>query len=297
MATMNRVINTAFQALAFSSALIFALAALAGAQQKVGYVLDVEGTWILADPTRPLTAGEKLPESGLVRNDSRPPLDGDRIVIADLTGKIIKTIRCASGVCNECLNSGACYDRIRPLPKARAQTGLHLANFEEAMSLFLGNPDRYSAHRVRGINIPDGIAQLNDGQIDITPFFKGQEKAAYSIRFQSLLRDGLSGETWKSDRAAFDWDPGRPSKVSVSGIRPGLFKMDLEHDGEAINVWVLLCTATYYQEAFSRFDALTMQAEKWGDEVSADRKRAYLRAYLEYLASQSFGQDAGNASK
>ena len=296
MAVMVCLINTTFRDLAFCLALTMALTQSARAQQKVGYVLNIEGTWILTDSSRALTAGEKLPAGGLLRNGSHSPSDQDRIVIADLTGDIIRSIRCKSGVCNECSESGACYDRIRPLPMARPQTSMQLSSFAKIMDLFFGSPDRYSTHRVRGRNIPDGVVQLNDGRLDISPIFKGQEKAQYYIRFQSLPRNGLSGGTWKSDRVAFNWDAGTPTQVAVNGIRPGLFKMELEHDGEAINVWVLLSSAADYQKVSSSFEALTMKAEKWGDEVSADTKRGYLRAYLEYLASESSEKDVGNAN-
>src|ERR1039457_6894740 len=77
------------------------------AQQRVGYVLEMEGTWTLRASSQPLSMGQALPRAGLLVNSD--PLDNDNIVVANLRGEVIKTIRCRSGVCGECRESSGCY--------------------------------------------------------------------------------------------------------------------------------------------------------------------------------------------
>src|ERR1700676_2923766 len=99
---------------------ILAIAALmahsARAQEKVGYVLEVHGAWVLGDNSASLKPGDAVAGGTILRNGTAKPSDSDRIVVADLQGNVIKRIRCKSSACNECRDSGTCYDPIQPLP-------------------------------------------------------------------------------------------------------------------------------------------------------------------------------------
>src|SRR5208337_1395676 len=129
-------------------------APLALAQQKVAYVLEIEGTWTLKGNAKPLALGQSLPAKGILSNDV--PRDNDHIVVADLRGEVIKTIHCMSRVCRECRVSGGCYDPIQPIPDATARVGTISVIVEAVLEFFAGKPNRYSVHRVRGSDVPEG---------------------------------------------------------------------------------------------------------------------------------------------
>ena len=100
-------------AVALLAAILFAGPGCAFAQQKVGYVLQMQGTWTLRGASQSLSLGQALPAMGFLMNPA--PHDQDNIVIADLRGDVIKTVRCKGGVCRECREFGGCYDPIQPL--------------------------------------------------------------------------------------------------------------------------------------------------------------------------------------
>src|SRR5689334_6572175 len=70
------------------------------AQQKVGFVLEMHGKWSDGDAQGFLKLGQLLPGEAVLSNVA--PVDDDRIVIANLHGEIIKTVRCKDEVCREC---------------------------------------------------------------------------------------------------------------------------------------------------------------------------------------------------
>ena len=176
------------------------------AQQSAGFVLDMDGIWTSAGSSQPLSRGQHLPAGALLRNDS--PSNGDRIVVANLNGEVVKRIRCKSGVCKECNDSGACNDPIRALPSATPQAGALASSFEAVMELFLGKPDRYSAHRVRGEGLAEAVLQLADGRCDLAPAFRNVDKGRYYIQFKSLSEPG-SASGIGFDPLPFDADASR----------------------------------------------------------------------------------------
>jgi len=263
------------------------------AQQKVGYVLEMEGTWTLRANSQPLSMGQALPRAGLLVNSN--PLDNDYIVVANLRGEVIKTIRCRSGVCGECRESGGCYDPIQPLPDAGGGTSAFSATLDAVLELFTGKPDRFSIHRVRGIGFSitrDGIARLDGTTVDVRYFLDGQEKASYELWFAASPGEAQSKKEWKSSPIALNWKPGEAAAVVVNGIQPGLYEMRVRHSGEVSSAWVLLCAPAMCSLMTTSFEEFLHRTNAWGDSVTSDTKRCYQRAYLEYLSSGSFGSSS-----
>jgi hypothetical protein len=259
------------------------------AQQKVGYVLEMEGTWTLRASSQPLSMGEALPRAGLLVNSN--PLDNDHIVVANLRGEVIKTIRCRSGVCGECRESSGCYDPIQPLPDIGGGTSAFSATLDAVLELFTGKPDRFSIHRVRGIGFSirrDGIARLNGATVDVRYFLEGQEKGSYELWFVASSEEAQSKKEWKSSPIALNWNPGEAAAVVVNGIHPGLYEMRVQHSGEASSAWVLLCDPAMCPLMTTSFEEFLHQTNAWGDDVTSDTKRSYQRAYLEYLSLRNF---------
>ena len=261
------------------------LSTIALAQESVGYVLELQGTWATTDGPGKLGRGDSIPGGVLIRNSSTTPSDGDRIVVADLKGDIIKRIRCKSGICTECRDSGVCYDPIQPLPDAGPQTSILAAAFHGLMTLFASQPDRYSVHRVRGISIPDGIAQISNDYLDISSIFKTAPKGSYFFTLRQIPREG-SSNIGGSDRQALEWDPIHSEQISIKGVHIGLYEGALEWSGGATSFWVLITTPQRYPDCETAFRQLASKVEAWGPDVSGDSRLAYERAYLAYLASQ-----------
>lgn len=259
------------------------------AQQKVGYVLELEGTWTLRPSSQPLSIGQALPRSGLLVNSN--PLDNDHIAVANLRGEVIKTVRCRRGACGECRESGGCYDPIQPLPDAGSGTSAFSATLDAVLELFAGKPDRFSIHRVRGVGFSirrDGVARLDGASLDLGYFLEGQEKGPYEFWFVASSGKAQSKKEWKSSPIALNWNPGGAAAVVVNGIQPGLYEMHVQHNGEVSSAWVLLCDSAMYSLMATSFEEFLHQTNAWDDSVTSDTKRSYQRAYLEYLSSGSF---------
>lgn len=266
------------------AATILASFGSASAQQKIGYVLAMEGTWILSGDTHALTLGQSLPAMGLLANAA--PHNGDSIVVADLRGTVIKTVHCKNGACRECRQQGGCYDPIQQLPAVPDKTTAFGTTLNAVLELFAGKPDRYSVHRVRGGERMDraaGVAQLESSTVDISRFMEGLDKGSYEVQVASL--GVVDGKKWRSSSTTVNWTPGNGVPLVLKGIQPGLYVLSLEDKGTSGFAWVLLCDPGAYPSAAASFDRFSKQMAMWGNSVTEKTKKSYQRAYLDYLAS------------
>ena len=274
------------RSLALLAATIVAGLGSASAQQKIGYVLAMEGTWTLSGDTHALTLGQSLPATGLLVNAS--PRNGDDIVVADLRGEVIKTVRCKDGVCRECRQLGGCYDPIQQFPAVPDKTTAFGTTLSAVLELFAGKPDRYSVHRVRGgqpIGRAAGVVQLKGSAVEIGYFMEGLEKGSYEVQLASLV--GVSGNErkWRSSVTTVNWNPGNSLPLVLKGIQPGLYLLSFENRGTSGFAWVLLCDSGGYPSALASFDGFSKQMEMWGNSITENTKKSYQRAYLDYLAN------------
>jgi len=266
---------------------IASITSLAQKPQKVGYVLEMVGAWNLADTPQSLSLGQQLAGGALLSNAS--PADGDHVVIANLRGEIIKTVRCKSAVCKECRDTANCEDRIKPLPVTTDQTAVLSAIFQAVMDLFSSKPDRYSIHRARGTNFmlnTDAVLPLEGNNVDVRSIFRDQEKGAYTLQFYSLSESNVSANVWTSADIPLRWDPALPVNVNVTGISPGLYRLSVTHNEDISAAWVLLSDPSDYPRLSAEYEKAVSEAGYWGEAVSPQTKRSYLRAYLEYLTSR-----------
>jgi len=274
------------RALALLAATIVAGLDSASAQQKIGYVLAMEGTWTLSGDTPEVILGQSLPAMGLLVNPT--PRDGDNIVVADLRGEVIKTVRCKNGACRECRQLGGCYDPIQKLPAVADKTTTFGTTLSAVLELFAGKPDRYSVHRVRGaepIGRAAGVAQLEGSTVEISYFMEGLDKGSYEVQAASLVGAGGNERNWRSSATTVNWNPGNSVPLVLKGIQPGLYLLSFGNKGTSGFAWVLLCDSRAYPSAVASFDGFSKQMEIWGDSVSENMKKSYQRAYLDYLAS------------
>lgn len=258
----------------------------ASAQQKIGYVLAMEGTWILSGDTHALTPGQSLPAMGLLVNPA--PRNGDSIVVADLRGTVIKTVHCKNGACRECPQPGGCYDPIQQLPAVPDKTTAFGTTLSAVLELFAGKPDRYSVHRVRGgepMHRAAGVAQLEGSTVDISRFMEGLDKGSYGVEVASLVDVNGKERKWRSSSTTVNWNPGDRVPLVLKGIQPGLYVLSFEDKGTSGAAWVLVCDPGAYTSAVTLFDGFSKQMEMWGDSITDSTKKSYQRAYLDYLAS------------
>src|SRR5208283_4416518 len=133
------------------------------------------GKWTDGDAQGFLKLGQLLPSEAVLANAA--PVDEDRIVIANLHGEIIKTVRCKDGVCRECTESGACYDPILPLPKAGDSARSVTTLLNAVLDLFVEKPERYSVHRVRGAEpeiIRSEVVRLDANAVELGSLLEGK---------------------------------------------------------------------------------------------------------------------------
>lgn len=262
------------------------------AQQKVGFVLEMHGKWTDGDAQGFLKLGQMLPGEAVLSNAA--PVDDDRIVIANLHGEIIKTVRCKNGVCRECTESGACYDPIHPLPKAGDSAGTVSTLLNAVLDLFLEKPERYSVHRVRGADpevIKSEVARLDANTVELGSLFEGKEKGSYEVQFVPISEKSKSGGKPQSFEGGINWNPGEKAALVLHGLAPGLYEVRLFRGSSTTTAWILLCAGADYQHSVDSFEEFVRQTESWGKNVTQATKQAYQRAFLEYLDLHRSGSD------
>jgi len=254
------------------------------AQQNVGLVLEMHGKWTYGDTQGFLKLGQLLPGNVLLANTA--PVDDDRIVIANLHGEVIKTVRCKDGVCRECSESGACYDPIHPLPKAEESTSRVSTLLDAVLELFVEKPERYSVHRVRGADTEVTKTQVNrlEGNIvELGSFLEGREKGRYDIQFVPIYGKTNNGAELQTLQGEINWNPGERAILAVDGIKPGLYKVHVYRGASIATAWILLCAGEEYKQSNAAFQEFVHQTQVWGKNVTPETKQAYQRAYLDYL--------------
>jgi hypothetical protein len=122
---------------------------------------------------------------------------------------------------------------------------------------------------------------------DVSGFLEGQEKGSYEFQFIPLAGEGSGKKDLKASVRSFNWNPREKESLSIEGIHPGLYEMRITRGDETSSAWVLLCTASSYTSSAASLQAFKLKTGSWG--VTQANKRAYQRAYLEFLASGSSG--------
>ena len=269
---------------------LFPSASSAFAQQKVGFVLDIRGQWTDGQSQGFLKLGQLIPGESLLAN--RTPVDGDRVVIANMHGEVIKTIRCKEAVCRECTASGACYDPIHPLPKASASANSASVLLNAVIDLFVEKPERYSLHRVRGTDADTtsgSVLRVDSGAVEFRTLLTGKENGHYEVELFPIPRETGGKEHLPPIRGELNWNPGEKTTLSLHGIASGLYEARLYHGSAMSSTWVLLSAGAEFQGSLDAYEEFVRQTESWGDNLTTATKQAYQRAFLEYLNLRNSG--------
>lgn len=249
--------------------------------QQVGFVQELEGRWLLNN-SQQLATGQSLPSGGVITNPS--PAESDRIAIANTRGEIIAR--------RGCKVPGECNKRIT-LPRAHQAPGVLSTAYNAVMGLIWGEPDRYTVTGVRSDELPDGVVEIKSQQLDLRPIFKGKENGRYYLRIVSIARAGSNAEQ-PITQIEFDWNRAVPQRASAASVRPGLYELKLlqriggNYMTTETNAWILVSDPARYAKANASFLKLLSLTRRWGEDVTPEAKRRFLRASLDKLASELF---------
>jgi hypothetical protein len=247
----------------------------AHAQQTVGHVIEIEGNWILNEG-RSVEKWEGVPAGGVIRISS--PGNHDRITIVSGNRVIASRI---------CTQPDSCNDPII-LPRSEPAASPLVATIWDWMNNKLfGSQERYVPQRARGDgNLLDAVVLLKDGQLDLRTMFHDMPKGAYNIVIRTLPKEGSRKRLGPIPIA---WNPDDPAPVSVPPVlTPGLYQFDLPGDTYASgsDAWALVSAPGDYNKVAGSFAEAREVTKKWGDPVEPKSISSFLRASLEYLATQ-----------
>src|SRR5262245_41643860 len=155
------------------------------AQQTVGYVLEIEGTWTIAGAK--IGKGWGLPAGSILSNPQ--PKEGQRIVVTNTTGGLLFLAECTKNQCSPCRKAGDCTGSIGPLPglptvTREAETPTQMI-VRVISDMFRNKPEKYVFARVRGDSLTDSVLRLTSNGCDLAPALSDIERGTYGIRFAS----------------------------------------------------------------------------------------------------------------
>jgi hypothetical protein len=253
------------------------------AQAQIGYVLDVNGQWALeSNSSRGLARGQSVPAKGVIRVQA--PSRDNYIVLAYPDGEIIERRQCSKPTdCNRPIYLPAVLNQNKP-------TVLGVA-FSAAMGLIFGEPDKHSVHRVRGGELFEAVVPVDEnGRASLNSVFKKMYKGQFYVRLRAIPGNGKSASTSTLGPLPLQWDQAQDD-LSLSGVRPGLFEISLweprggDFEATGISAWILLTTASDYEQAAASFEKAIALTVDWGSQVKREIARSFLRAHLDQLAN------------
>lgn len=252
--------------------LAFVFVLPAQAQETIGYVIEIKGNWVLNNDQR-LSRWQGVPSEGVISIAS--PKRDDRITI--VSGN--KTI--ASRICSQ---PNMCNDSIR-LPRTEPATS---SIWRWVTNKLFGDAGRYAPQRSRGEegNLLESVALLKDGQLNMSAMFKEMPKGKYEIVILTVPQEG---KRKRLGPIPVDWNPDSPSAVAVPTVlTPGLYQVDLSSAPDELksDAWVLVRSPAEYEEIAASFASAKATTKEWGDQVESDTISSFLRAHLDYLATQ-----------
>jgi hypothetical protein len=244
----------------------------------VGLVLDVKGDWVLFNNGQTIgkvERGQGIPQGSTVRPE--PP--GSGWVVIHLNNDDV--IRCEAG------NLGRCR---RPLVSGKSSSSGRF--WAAIVNIVLGRGVIFEETLVRapkGKGPQEAVMRLDGGQVDLSPAFQQAPPGRYHLLFTHVERDAPR-ESFAP--VTLNWKPGIPSKVSVRGLSPGLYRLLLldETKGDepsGVEAWVLISDAERFPESATAFREAVTWSEKWNARGSRDAQSIFQRAYLNYLAQPS----------
>lgn len=269
--------------LATGIAVVLALAgqlpAVAAAEAAAtGYVVAVQGQWLLQGMTRPVVVGTALPlPAQLVVQE---PLAGDRIVVvAARSGAVLAERVCAEGAdCRAPLSV--------PAPDSGASEASWAARLARVMARLEAAPDRYVATLSRQeAALPDQALALVGGRIDLGPALATLPAGRYEVQLAAVACEAPDCGT---EARVVDWQPGQALSWTAP---PGVHELRARPVGRSAAPFrrarLLVLNERDAAMRLAQLGAWVRAMRAWGDTVDAAARRSVLRALMDELAAQS----------
>lgn len=253
---------------------LLVLASPARASANIGRVLDVSGEWSLWENGRDVGRIERG-QAITSMSTARPRSDEGVLVIHFIDDRVV---RCEVG------NLGAC---ARPLT-LRGRSPGRGRYFTAIGYLLLRHPELYELVMSRGRDeneLQEAVLLLDRGEIDLGPVFVMMPRGRYRLRLSHVRQEGTR---IRFDAFDFNWR-GVPSKVSIPGLTPGLYRVLLldelkDDEPKGADVWVLVSDARQLPKVSARFQEAAEWSRGWHEGAARKAGRVFLRAYLDSLA-------------
>jgi hypothetical protein len=258
----------------FLIAAIFVAALVAYAQQDVGFVVNLNGNWIL-NSSRSLNAGSPLQAGDTIR--ARDPKAGDFIEIADLRGRIIKKLNCAEEDCK------------LPIVLKVAESSVVTRWFRAVMGILNRSPKEHQVAISRGEgDLREAVVKIAGEQVELSSVMSNLRRDTYLLRFDSKK----AGAT-PVGPIRVDWNPATLTSMTVKGLAPGLYvvrllnNQDREPREPGTEAWVLFTKPEKFDQAFCEFREAVVLTEEWDKSTRENSKRQLLRATLTNLEMET----------
>jgi hypothetical protein len=136
------------------------------------------------------------------------------------------------------------------------------------------------------------VVKLDGQQLDLTPIFKMKGPRNFYVRLRAIRRQAEPAAKWIGP-ITLAWNPDRPAIAKLPDAQPGLYELALlERDGDdylptGTSAWVLLASPATYSETSAAYLQALALTQKWGNDVTPEGARSFLRAQLDRLARQN----------
>lgn len=253
------------------------------AQDKIGYVFELKGKWLLeGSPNRLLSTADSLPPGGVISFLAPDGVGPSRIVIHNRVGKLIES--------RECETKKDCNPISLPR-STQPESSLLGRVFSTVMDILHRDPQKYKAAITRGSRPLEAVLKLSGETIDLSVPFREERGQEYLLQFISEGREQVK------PLFPIVFNSGKSLRLVVPGIKAGLYKIQLLDIrsrlplGPSDEVWVLAVESEdYYAVASAGLKEIMSEARQWQSPVTGRRIPAsgkavigFLRAYLSYL--------------
>lgn len=259
---------------------LFATPCFAQAQEEIGFVDEVVGTWLVAGDTVRLARAVHLGDE-FVLESATPRPQVLSVVLYD--GQRLEHV-CHSLSCDNPFSPG---DHYRPQSLSDDLSRVFAAVAGVFRSAGASREVELIGRGVRGPR--EAVVELSNERLDLTPFLGNLPKGSYALVITRLVRPVAHNEL------ELDWDPDAPREsgsVEASSFGTGLHEIAIEPTSTEVRTpptsyWVLLADSGSYSLLADDFEKARGLVEAWELPPNSSPVREFLRAYLKFLSDRT----------
>jgi hypothetical protein len=158
------------------------------------------------------------------------------------------------------------------------------------MDMWSRNVGKYVSFISRGGGLQEAVVTPKDDKIDLSPAFANMPNGKYLLRFRPVSRKPETRDD-SLNMVPFNWDRRNPISLSVKGLTPGTYEMQLLNleDKELLEpgteAWILVTNAADYEKSHCAYLQAVAMTSQWDKDTKPATIRDFLRAYLDYLST------------